>query len=150
VGCCHRPCLIEASLFRPVGLAYVPSPSRFLRAKRIRATFRGHRPGFVPHLIRFAPDGSALASVAALELGRALTVSSVDWQIRREADRWLGVRRKGLAAEPPLDMVVLDTRTGRPLRRAQPEGAPVFSKDGRTLATTDGSTIKVRAIPSTP
>ena len=124
----RRPCLIEASLFR--------------------ATFPGHRPGFVSQLIRFTPDGSTLASVAALQYGRALTVNSVSWQLREEADRWFGVRRKGMAAEPPLDMVVLDTRTGQPLVRALPEGAPVFSKDGRTLATTDGFTIKVRAIPA--
>jgi WD40 repeat protein len=98
---------------------------------------RGHKPGFSVMDLEFAPDGATLAAV-----GRFTGSTSPIVNLSTELAVALRNRRF-----PVMDLILLDVATGRRLRRAEWEGCPVFSPDGRSLATTDGTFIKVRDIP---
>ena len=107
------------------------------RAGGLRTTLRGHRPDFGVMDLQFAPDGATLASVGSFT-GRSTTIAS---QMRLALS---------VGNQPELavtELIVLDVATGHLLRRARWEGGPVFSSDGRFLASTDGATILVRGAP---
>jgi WD40 repeat protein len=109
---------------------------------RLRATLRGHRSGFTSCGLRFAPDGSAVASVGCLDRW-ALSMTSLRWEV----DRLRRVRRV-LMDDRPFEVIELDIASGRCLGRADEEGCPVYSRDGRSLATTDGTVVKIRNVPA--
>jgi len=121
--------------------------------RRRRSTFRGHPAGFDPMVIRFAPDGTALASLGSAD-GRSPTLDT----LRVRAGRLLGSKDW----DPIIEVVVLDTATGRRLGLAPSEVRTEFSPDGRTLATAftpDGKNpgvspldlaVRLRTIPGRP
>ncbi len=103
-----------------------------------RSTWRGHSPGFAPTMLRFAPDGSSLAS---------------------SGDRpGVPAYEKGAAAFPPIvtgrdgpegETIVLDPADGRLIGRAADEGRPTIGPDGDALATAsrkDGG-VRLRKLP---
>jgi hypothetical protein len=108
------------------------------RAGRLRATLRGHSPGFGVLELRFAPDGSTVASV-----GRRTNRSSSVASLVTEIAIALGKPQPTAVTE----LILLDITTGRVRRRARWEGSPAFSPDARFLASTDGTIINVRAVP---
>ena len=106
--------------------------------RRVRSTLRGHSAGFSSGDIVFAPDGSTLASWASLSRP-ALSVKGVRMQLGL---RLLG-RSRGFG-----ETVVIDTATGRLVGRAKEEYDPIYSPDGRTLATgVVGGAVQLRSIP---
>jgi WD40 repeat protein len=49
---------------------------------------------------------------------------------------------------PPIELVILDTATGRLILRTSDESRPCFSPDGRFLATNhDDGTVRLRNMP---
>ena len=108
------------------------------RAGGLRTTLRGHRSDFGVMDLQFAPDGATLASVGSFT-GRSTTIAS---QMRLALT---------VGHQPELAVTEYRARrgvaTGQLLRRARWEGSPVFSPDGRFLASTDGGTILVRTAP---
>ena len=106
---------------------------------RVRSTLRGHSPGFSSHDIVFAPDGSTLASEASMSR-RALSVEGV----RMHFGLFLRGQLPGF-----VETVVIDTATGRLVGRAKREEHPIYSPDGRTLATwsAEGDVTHLRSIP---
>ena len=110
-----------------------------LKTRRLRATFRPHNGSFDPRRLQFAPDGSALASLGDFTREAMTTVA-----VRRRVALLRGDRNW----QPPRELVILDTATGRRLLRTEDECNPSFSPDNRTLATShrDGA-IRLRDLP---
>jgi WD40 repeat protein len=111
-----------------------------LDRRQLRAVFHPHSASFDPRLIWLSPDGRILASIGRLA-PRQLTVDYLRWRF--------AVFRGQAAAGPPHELVVIETTGGRPLLRTSEEGRPVFSPDGRLLATLqrDGS-VSLRDLPA--
>jgi len=86
-----------------------------------------------------APDGRTLAStgmISARSLGLGLRLR-------------LALLGGNSGSDPPHELVVLDTATGRLLLRTEDEAQPRFSPDGRRLATLhqDGA-VRLRDLPA--
>jgi len=103
----------------------------------LRRTLRGHTPGYSSSLLRFAPDGSSIASFGNL---------------RRSAFSFRGLVRKlemlifqnGRGDE---ETVVVDYADGRLLGRAAGEYRPTYTPDGRSLATSLDMNVILRDLP---
>jgi WD40 repeat protein len=110
-----------------------------LGAHRLRATVSPHKPGFDCWMLQYAPDGSTLASLSEFTQP-AMTMDTVRSRI--------AMLRRDRNWEPPHELVILDTATGRRLGRTSDEFRPTFSSNGRSLATghKDG-TARLRDIP---
>jgi WD40 repeat protein len=108
------------------------------RTARVRATYNGHKTGFGVMDLAFSPDGSTLVSVGRFT-DTAVTVGNLSTQV--------GILARNRRGIPVMDLIVLDVASGRRLQRAAWEGCPVFSPDGRWLATTDGTSINIRRPP---
>ena len=108
-------------------------------SRRLLKTMRGHSEGFGFSLLKFAPDGSTLAST-----GRFTGSRLSPGRLPQEFGRLL----KGRVHDHPAELVVFDPATGRVLGRALDEARPIVSPDGRTLATFSiEGTIKIRDLP---
>lgn len=111
-----------------------------LPAATLRARFAGHGSSFVPIQLHLSPDGSQIASMARFALNRRpFSIRSIQF--------WAGSLLPG-DHDPPVEVVLFDTTSGRPLRKLESEGRPRFSPDGNTLATgsIDG-TARLRTLP---
>ena len=86
------------------------------------------------------PDSATLVSVGYF---RRSTSNSTAGIVRS----FLMLARGGNLRYPIRDLIVLDVASGRRLGRIEFEGHAVFSPDGRSLATSDGTFIKVRDVP---
>jgi WD40 repeat protein len=107
-----------------------------LRLRRLRRVFHPHTADFNSRLIQFAPDGTTLASLGDWSR-EGITMHTVR--------RRIAVLRLDVTWQPPLELVLLDTATGRRLLRTEDECTLSFSPDNRTLATShrDGA-IRLR------
>ena len=110
-----------------------------LEQQTLRTVFHPNKAGFDSRTIQFNPDGSILASVSQF-CREALTLDSVRFRIAHA--------RGDTSWSPPVELVILDTATGRVILRTSDEGRPCFSPDGRFLATNhaDG-TVRLRDMP---
>ena len=90
-------------------------------------------------MMEFSRDGLTLASIG--EFSReALTMDTVRFRI--------AIARGDRNWYPPVELVILDTFTGRVLLRTSDEGRPCFSPDGRLLATLhDDGSVWLRDMP---
>ncbi len=106
------------------------------RIDRIRGTFQRHTPGFSVWHLAFAPDGRGL--VSAGQFNSEPTIANL-----------LTHLAIAVGARPRNEVILLDAATGRRLRHAESEYSPIFSPDGRSLATAteDGTFINVRDVP---
>jgi WD40 repeat protein len=111
-----------------------------LGTHRLLKTLRGHRAGYVPWILKFAPDGSTLASNARYSARPALTLETMQWHLARlRGDRnWI----------PPVELILIDTASGRTLHRLSEEARATYSFDGRSFATSHlEGPARVRDLP---
>ncbi len=108
-------------------------------SKEVIARYSPHPSDYDSQSLAFSPDGETIVSLGYwsrsginLNTGRRLVAGHL-------GDRWM----------PTTDLVAIDLKGGRILGRLASEGRPVFSPDGRTLATchVDGS-VRLRDVPS--
>jgi WD40 repeat protein len=113
---------------------------------RLRATPRGHTPGYQPFLWEFGPDTGTLATMG-LWLNRpmsltehlSLAVSKISFGSGR---LWKYQRNV------PVEVIVWDVASGRPRLILPGKGNPVISPDGRSLATSEpDGTVKLWDLP---
>lgn len=111
-----------------------------LASRTLHTEVRPHKASFDAVQMVFTPDSSTLASLGEFSRGPVTT----EW-IRFRIHVVLGDRNWF----PPVELVVLDTTTGRVLLRSMDDCRTYFSPDGRFLATnhSDG-TILHRAMPT--
>lgn len=89
--------------------------------------------------LTFSPDGSRFVSFG-------------QWRHRgwslNTAKFYVAAHLRDRSWQPPIELVAVDRKTGRILGSIPSEGRPVFSPDGRMLATThtDG-TVRLREVP---
>ncbi len=106
--------------------------------RKLRKSIRAHAPGHSSALIRFSPDGRTFVSAAWERPDRSLIGRL--W-------RDLGGRNREVQSEA----VVVDVATGRVLARSPTSMQPIYSPDGRTLATREREGgIKLRDVPPSP
>lgn len=104
-------------------------------ATQRQATYAPHRAGYGPLTLKYSPDGGRLVSVGRFRTpGFTLETARLHFQ-----RNWT----------PPTEALLLDASSGRVLRRAPGEFRPLFSPDGRMLATghPDG-TVRLRDLPA--
>ena len=92
---------------------------------------------FSVNALAVAPDGRTFASVAAEPPDESL--------FSRIWGRFTG---GGWRADS--ELIVVDIATGRHLARARTGSPPVYSPDGRTIATRDEAGIRIRDVPASP
>jgi hypothetical protein len=96
------------------------------------------QPGVQCAGLEFSPDGSTLASD-----GRFTDTTRPIAYLQAQ----LAIAVRNPRVREVTEVMLIDVATGRRLQRAEWEDAPVFSPEGSALATTDGTSINVRAIP---
>jgi len=111
----------------------------------LRASLRGHQPGFIPRELRLSHDGSLVASRGHISRP-APTLAYVHLRL----NALLGYYRDE-GGRPETELLVLDAITNRCLGRVAWEFWPVFSHDGKEIAsTTWGGTIRLRDVAREP
>lgn len=107
-----------------------------LKSARVAKTLRLHPPGYAPTALRFTPDGVTLASLGLFK--QPVTLFDV---IRTGvSDLW----SRGKSRPARTELVVFDLAGNRRLARLASVGEPLFSDDGRTLATVENGAPAIR------
>ena len=117
-------------------------PSNFVHSPQPTMVGR-HSPSYLPYALEFSTDGRQLASC-----GVWVARPSFSMEYLRVLRTLFSNRRN---YEPPMEIIVLDSTNGRQIGCLRDEAIPVFSPDGRSLATTStsgpvGTTI-IRDLP---
>lgn len=93
--------------------------------RRLKLAFRGHANGSASHAIRISPDGRTLASAGLPSPAQ----SALHWAVYLGATVMRDLKSFGM------EVVVMEIETGRRLARASAAAYPIYSPDGRAMAT---------------